>query len=229
MTTLKAARVSSKGRPYYPPRRIELICNEALREVGLMPDTPMPVRIERFVEKKFGLCVEYIDLPAGILGYTTFTSEGPTKMVVAKALVENSTQVSQRRTNTTLAHESGHCLLHAHLFTITNEPSSLFPEGDAGDPRLGKILCRDHTVGCDGKWWEFQANACIGSLLLPQHLVEQAIRQFLQPQGLLGIEVLPENLWGKAESALSEIFDVNPIAARFRLQQLLPLPGQQTL
>jgi hypothetical protein len=52
---------------------------------------------------------------------------------------------------------------------------------------------------------------------------------FLEVRGLLGIEVLPDGKRRTAELAVSQIFDVNPVAARIRLQQLYANPNQEIL
>jgi hypothetical protein len=227
MRSFRGSKGPFKERLFFPPQQIESICEDALRSVDLLPDRPSPVRIERFVEKKFGICPDYVELPDGVLGYTAFTPNGPSRMVVARTLSEANTRISDRRINTTLAHESGHCLLHAHLFALAEMPPGLFKD-DAVEPSLPKILCRDEaTATYGGKWWEFQANASIGPLLLPKQLVGLVIQPFLEARGLLGIEVLPDGARRPAELALSEIFDVNP--ARIRLEQLYPPSTQPNL
>ena len=229
MRTFQASRGPFRARPYFTSQQIESICEDALRSVDLMPDQPASVRIERFVEKRFKICPDYVDLPEGVLGYTAFTASGPSRMVVSRSLVDASSKTSERRINTTLAHESGHCLLHAYLFALAELPAGLFPR-DNIEPDVPKILCRDEAVDAyDGKWWEFQANASIGPLLLPEHLLADALIPFLEPQGLLGIPVLLDERRRSAEQAVSETFDVNPIAARIRLQQLYPSSRQGTL
>lgn len=229
---MRSSRASSgpfKERLFFPPQQIESICEDALRSMDLLPDTPSPVRIERFVEKRFGLCPDYSDLPDGVLGYTAFTQNGPSRMVVARTLSEANTRIAERRINTTLAHEAGHCLLHGHLFALAEMPPALFKD-DAVEPDIPKILCRDEAnPSYGGKWWEYQANASIGPLLLPRHLVFLATQPFLEARGLLGLEVLPDERRRPAELALSELFDVNPMAARIRLQQFYPSDTQQTL
>jgi hypothetical protein len=150
-------------------------------------------------------------------------------MVVAKALTDAATQVSERRINTTLAHESGHCLLHAHLFALAKQSEGLFPKDDFIEPDVPKILCRDETSTYDGKWWEYQANASIGPLLLPRHLVAEVVHPLLEPTGLLGIKLLGNERRRDAERIVSNTFDVNPIAARIRLEQLFPNLTQKTL
>ena len=54
-------------RPYYTADEIERICSDALRKVSLYPDSPKPIRIDRFIEKRFSITTEYKDLGPGVL------------------------------------------------------------------------------------------------------------------------------------------------------------------
>src|SRR3989441_11554119 len=60
----------------------------------------------------------YEDLDKGVLGFTQFGRTGVQAIVVARALDEDGTRPAERRIRTTLAHEAGHGLLHAHLFAL---------------------------------------------------------------------------------------------------------------
>ena len=183
-------------RPYYEDSDIESIALDELGKVGLLPATPQPIRVDRFIEKRYGIVPRYKDLPDGILGFTRFGPKGPVEVVVSRSLSEEGTRVAERRMNSTLAHEAGHILLHGHLFALERraETRSLF--GDDLDEKKQTILCRTDTVadppvgtgnpGYDGRWWEFQANKVIGILLLPRKLVCEALDPFLVSQGLLG-------------------------------------------
>ena len=217
------------GRLYLPASRIERLCEDALRSVGLFPDAPSPIRIERFIEKRFGFTPEYAALPVGVLGYTVFEFGSPISLVVDRGLAETDSAVAQRRISTTLAHEAGHCLFHSHFFGEAQAPELPFCE-PGSDSKTPKILCRDEPVGAyDGKWWEYQANAAIGALLLPKVLVFTAIQAFLESRGLLGLPGLEDRMRRVAETAVAELFDVNPIVARIRLAEMFPPDHQPTL
>lgn len=215
-------------RPYYSLQEIEDICTDALRTVGLYPETPQPVRIERFVEKRFGVHPEYLELPDGLLGYTKFGSKGVEQIVVSRRLMEQGSRVAERQANSTLAHEAGHGLLQAHLFALESDRlTSLF--GEEFDPQVPKILCRTPTLAkektrgrYDGKWWEFQANRAIGGLLLPRPLALQAIAALVTTAGRLGMQTLTPGNRATAVETLVECFEVNPAAARVRLEELFP-------
>jgi hypothetical protein len=174
--------IGSKGgpfseRPYFKLSEIEQICIEALNKVGLYPTAPEPIRIDRFIEKRFGIAPEYQELPDGVLGFTKFGSSGVEAIVIASVLDQGKAKVDERRLRSTLAHEGGHGLLHAYLFQLGEKPKSLFDDSE----KTPRILCRDvpdapqTARGYAGRWWEFQANKAIGGLLMPRRLVERAL------------------------------------------------------
>lgn len=211
-------------RPHYKLTEIDHICSSALRTVNLLPDDPEPIRIERFVEKYFKISPNYKPLPPGVLGYTAFDLTGVAEIVITTALDEEGGRVSERRVRTTLAHEAGHGLLHMYMFILNGTSRSHFKDGD----RRPEILCRDvqGTSGdshYDGRWWEFQANRAIGGLLMPRGLVVKAAAQFVERGVGFGLPVLREDQRKRAALELAEIFDVNPIVARIRLEAIFPL------
>lgn len=215
-------------RLYLPASQIERLCEDALRSVGLFPEAPSAIRIERFIEKKFGLTPEYSALPAGVLGYTVFEATRPVTIVVDRGLAESDSIVAQRRINTTLAHEAGHCLFHAQFFGRAQSSEELFLDGQ--EPEAPKILCRDEpSPSYQGKWWEYQANAAISPLLLPKDLVVTAVRPFVESRGLLALPALGDRMRRDAEVALAEIFEVNPVVARIRLAEMFPQDQHPTL
>jgi hypothetical protein len=211
-------------RPFYKDDEIEQICLDALRSTGFLPDGPQPIRIERFITKRFGITPEYESLPEGVLGYTEFGSKGVRSIYVERTLVEEGTAVAERRVNTTLAHEAGHGLLHAHLFALAAPSPKLF--GNDPDCSETKILCRDDTPGSgrsnryDGRWWEFQANKAMGALLLPKLLVEQCVGLFVVSRGTFGRETLDSARRSEAIQLVAETFDVNPVVAKIRIASM---------
>jgi hypothetical protein len=229
MKTFRAKSGPFAEQPFYEPAEIESICLDELQKLELYPSDPSPIRIDRFVEKRFGVAPTYEDLPSGLLGFTRFGAKGVEEIVVAKALDDEGTQPAERRLRTTLAHEGGHGLLHAHLFVFGTRPDSLFGDGLAKDSP--KILCRDEGVPVtDGtlrkkppyRWWEFQANLAMGSLLLPRPLVTKALEPLFNRRGMFKQPSLPSEKQEDAIRLLASIFDVNPIVARIRIEALYP-------
>src|SRR5271157_5588383 len=181
--------------PYFTPSQIDNVCCDELRGVCLLPSSPEPIRVDRFIEKRFKVSPHYEDLPDGVLGFTRFGKNGVKAVVISAALDAEGGKVAERRVRTTIAHEGGHGLLHAHLFALEEIPLYLFDE----DSRSGdQILCRDvhgndkKVHRYDGRWWEVQANRAMSGLLCPRPLVQESMKQFLSPVGLLGVEVLAE-------------------------------------
>src|SRR6266480_5985779 len=189
MKTFRTQSGPFSERPHFEPREIDQICADELRKTGCLPDTPGPVRIDRFIEKRFGVVPQYAELLPGVLGYTKFGRSGVEAIVLSAALDAEEGKIPERRIRTTLAHEAGHGLLHAYLFVLEDQGLSLF---DTDSRDKGKILCRDvqdegqRRPGYDGCWWEFQANRAIGGLLMPRKLVEAALASYLVPSGSLG-------------------------------------------
>ena len=228
-------------RPYYEDSDIESIAIDELSKVHLLPATPQPIRVDRFIEKRYGIVPQYEDVPDGILGFTRFGPKGPVEIVVSRSLSEEGTRVAERRMNSTLAHEAGHILLHGHLFALERRAGARSLFGDDLDEKKQTILCRPGTVadssegtgnqGYDGRWWEFQANKVIGVLLLPRKLVQEALDPILVTQGLLGIRALDDARREEAAHRLADAFDVNPVVARIRIRELFPTTanGQLTL
>lgn len=215
-------------RVFYGHDEMEDICLQALVSVELLPENPAPVRIDRFIKKKFEVDAEYLDLPDGTLGFTKFGPSGVERIVVAKTLDLDGSITASRRVNTTLAHEAGHGLFHSHLF---NFQPRLF-EADA-DER--KVLCRDElrqmltgSMKYDGEWWEYQANFAIGALLLPRELVKKCVESHVSGSDSYRFYIDDKNL-RDATALVAETFDVNPAVARIRLKEIFPSSDQIVL
>lgn len=225
MKNFRATRGPFRERPYYSTQEVERICEDALRGVDLYPLSPQPIRIDRFIEKHFKVVPTYEDLGNGLLGLTRFGSKGVQAVIVARALDEEGGVTADRRIRTTLAHEAGHGLLHAHLFVLGRDEKTLF--GDFTDPNTPKVLCRDEADP-SGKntraysWWEYQANLGIGALLLPRSLVQAALDPILTESGILQIKTLDASSHETAAKLLADTFDINPVVARIRLKELYP-------
>jgi hypothetical protein len=200
---------------------IDEICLEALKKQSLLASTPTPVRIERFVEKQFRTALRYEDLGPDNLCCTIFNSSGAVEAIlVSRSLEEQNTTPARRRVRSTVAHEAGHGLLHGSLFIGDN-----FPDREKNQRR---ILCRSEDILVEtqssyrGRWWEFQANQAIGSLLLPRPLMNAFLDQSgikLDSSGRCSLT--PSQRESLAKKA-AVTFDVNPIVVRIRLDSLFP-------
>ena len=228
-------------RPFFEKDEIDTIASDELRMVGLLPEEPAPIRIERFIEKSFGIVPTYQDLPSDLLGFTRFTVNGCEEIVVSKALSEEGSDVAERRLNSTLAHEAGHALLHSQLFADLHRSTPTKRITDDVKINRKTILCRKVTEGVsdspgnrsnyDGQWWEYQANLMIGTLLIPRPLLRRALVPVLSPVGMLGFEAMDPGNRDLATSIAASVFEVNPVVARIRVDEVFPpnSEGQLTL
>ena len=195
---------------------IDDICLEALKRQSLLPSKPAPIRIERFVEKEFKTALRYEDLGPDNLGCAIFNSSGAVEaIVVSRSLEEQNTIPARRRVRSTVAHEAGHGLLHGSLFIYDNSP-------DLGESQP-RILCRTEDILVEtqrsyrGRWWEFQANQAIGSLLLPRPVVNAFMDQSGIKLDASGSRILTPSQRESLTKKAAVTFDVNPIVVRIRL------------
>jgi hypothetical protein len=233
MKTLRTSTGPFAERPYYPDADIERICTDALAEIGYLPKEPGPVRIDRFVEKRFNTRIIYESLPVNVLGFTEFGPNGVVAVHIAEPPAHQRTRAAERRMNATIAHEGGHGLMHAHLFALALDRGKLFEnDPDVTDTR---VLCRDGDRATpaprqrryDGRWWEVQANRAIGALLLPKSLFVSFMESFLEPQGSLDLPTLTVARRAEAIQAVADLFDVNQAVAKLRIASIFPEQGGQ--
>jgi hypothetical protein len=214
-----------RERPYFTDAEIENICAEALISVNLYPQNPEPIRIERFIERRFNVTPKYEPIEDGVLGLTVFGRDGVKDIIVSSKIDEENSVVGERRIRSTLAYEGGHGLFHTHLFALASS-KPLF--GDHTDPHKPKVLCRDENDSAlgnsyKGQWWEFQANKAIGALLMPKSLVELAVDEFMITSGMMGFKQFDNSKELRATQLLTETFAVNAPVARIRLRELFPI------
>lgn len=221
-------------QPFFEPKEIDQTCVIELRKVGLLPDQPEPIRIDQFIEKRFKIVPDYDSLPEGVMGYTEFDRNGVARIVISRELAEDDSPVAQRRVRTTLAHEAGHGLLHAFLFGLSAPNAKLFgAENCAGHQVLCREIAHNEPAPRHKKsaWSEFQANRAIGGLLLPTRLVSKALEPFMVSAGSFGGATLDPSRRIAAQQRLSEVFDVNGIVAKIRIDEMMgqEMGGQQLL
>jgi hypothetical protein len=230
MKTISTRNGRFPERPHFENSEIDRICVSELKKVGLYPNSPEPIRIDRFIEKRFGVTPEYKSVPDGVLGYTAFNSNGVAEIVISAALDDGSNVIAERRVRTTMAHEAGHGLLHAHLFVLGAKPANMF---DADSYYDNRILCRgvagegQKSRGYDGRWWEYQANRAIGGLLCPCRLTQEVLKPYLIPCGELGLANIDPQSREAAVRALADVFNVNPVVVRIRIDDLYPAENGQ--
>lgn len=217
-------------RPVYEIKEIDSMCLQALRESGFLPSAPAPIDIESFVSRHFSAPVIYRNLGEGILGCTRFDRRGRVVEVIIGDTEEES-DAYERRIRSTIAHEAGHGLMHAFLF-LDDANHSQFFDGNV-DRKECRILCRTNDIKparqrYNGKWWEWQANRAIGAFLLPLPLVRLSLADMVSKGEVTGVESLPADKHALATARLAETFEVNPIVAKIRIEELFPQKSQLT-
>ena len=220
----------SAGSPFrtvifLKPHEVDKMCLEALRAAKLLPDEPSPIDIEGFIENYLKARLDFgTDLGSDVLGFTFFSDKGKPEIVGISPKLDERTQISDRRIRATLAHEAGHAMIHPILFMTEGGQMEL--NGNNVDLVQRRILCRKADInpkpGWDGRWWELQANYCIGGFLLPKQLVAKCVDQLMTSTGLLGGQFLENAAREDAVQLVAEKFEVNPIVAKIRLTTLFP-------
>lgn len=166
----------SKGpflrRPWFADREFETITAAALRAHDLMPAVPSAVNIELFTELQFGFPYRFEKMPKGVLGVMTFQESGPSEILINKTLDRPKHVQANRCCRSTLAHECGHGLLHAPLFSeLWRDYRRCQKRGRAFTNRFEERMENLEAGSDDLKWWEHQANRVMGALLVPRELL----------------------------------------------------------
>jgi hypothetical protein len=212
-------------RLYLHENRIEDVCRTALSAVDLMPTSPGPIRIDRFIFLRFGIEEEFKSLPEHIMGCAKFTRQGLKRIIINRQLAEEESMVSRVRVRSTLAHEAGHGLFHTDLFVEklnVESAGQLFGEETGIFESVDKdgFLCRAEG-GMQSvpkfEWWEYQANLAMAALLLPKNLLIEAARAEL-PRVLSGPGSFEDRV-AAAERQLSSLFFVSHRMISIRLGQ----------
>lgn len=210
---------------------IDQMCVDELEKAKALPATPGPTNIESFIGKHFCKDYRYEDLPEGVLGVTAFEPNGGIKFVGVSSKLDDESPSAEHRIRSTWAHEAGHCMLHPILFMRdpSNRAQVFWEQGSANITSDRRFLCRDQdfklqsaNCGYDGRWWEWQANRCIGGFLLPKFLVIRSLEKLLRPSRVTNIPELPEENRSRAESLVSQVFNVSMAASKIRLAEFFP-------
>lgn len=218
---------------FIPEKRIERACAEALESVKLMPTEAEPIRIDRFIEKFFGIDIDYDDLEErfeeGVMGACRFDRDGNVSAIlVDRTLGEDDTQLGVRRERSTLAHEAGHGIFHGELFAEKLQADEEIARNGFEDTvcRRGVFAegfaCRGLGDAGDGRtrkeWWEIQANMAMAALLLPRNLVDPLLRDIVKPIKMaFGTTYTPD--LDDACGGIADAFNVSVTMARYRIEK----------
>lgn len=216
----------------------EAMMDELRHKSGQESSSPRRgIDVDRVLLKGLGIEADYVDLPAGLMGRTRFFEDGRVVIEVSRSLADEAAVdgVQRRRLRSTLGHECGHVACHACLFARDTETLSLFSDAESAQNNNPPFLCRAESVGrleYKGEWWEYQANRCMVSLLLPRELVSNVARRQLANLGFESGDDCVERGGGQElVRSIADDFDVSHTAVLYRLQELgfIPMEAQGQL
>lgn len=163
---------------FIPDKRIARVALEQLAACRLLPESPGPVDVEKFCDRKWGRPEDYGALDEDVMGRASFTYQGFERIEINDGLVADTSLTGVRRVRSTLAHEIGHAVLHEDLFVerLLFERNQGLLFGDAERNAPVAIVCRNSDIfGKPRKsdWWEIQANKFMAAVLMPKPLLLQ--------------------------------------------------------
>lgn len=207
---------------------IEELANGILLDFyGTQPARLRPVDIDRLASDYLGLTVRYEDLSQDghILGVTSYArcklklahtqiDLRPSTVLLDRSLMPNNksscSQIGRRRF--TLAHECAHQILYRYESAISQEEI-------CRPYACRQIFSLRELKSCED-WNEWQANALGASLLLPEHLLKQAMFFFTSSGKLTHFGgAFPPEEYKKLDS-ISRFLGVSHTALLIRLKQL---------
>ena len=157
---------------------------------------PTPFDIERFfeceLERLTGVLPDYRPLPIGIFGYT---DSDEMESVISSELMDDAYQL--KFTRSTMAHETGHALLHVEEFRL----KKAILRSIHNKQHVSLRMYRESAIRLY-KNPEWQAWRFAGCLLMPASMVKTVLGD------------------GCSVRAIAEIFEVNPAFVRTRLRGL---------
>lgn len=142
-------------RDFYPDAQKELI------------QLDVEEMFEQYIPKRLGITTEYEELSFNIHGYTE-----PSKLrsVVALNLVESDDRATIRFGRSTIGHEIGHSVLHAHQFKRKRAELKFLHDKSHENPILFRQEDLKPFENPEWQAWEF-----CKALFLPAHLIQDAI------------------------------------------------------
>lgn len=178
--------------PYVTDQEIERRMEDRLHRARMMPTRAEPVlNLEAFVEHNDGLDAsldEFAPLPAEVMGVVTFLPGERDRMEINRDLSElgETDATARARCRSTIAHESGHIVLHRDLLMPCPDQMSLFSQAEEPVGYTQTCLKQDFglrsSASREEDYLEIQANKGMAALLLPRQvfypMAEEALRSW---------------------------------------------------
>jgi Zn-dependent peptidase ImmA (M78 family) len=239
MTNQRSSKTKDTGpflrNKFIPDKRIARIALEQLAACRLLPDSPGPVAVEKFCDRKWRAPEDYRSLEADVMGFTAFTYRGFDKIVINAHIEADRSQTGTRRVRSTLAHEIGHAILHEDLYVeklvFERDQGELFGEMNRRSPSA--IVCRNTDIfGTPNRsqWWEVQANKFMAAALLPEPLFVQVVSSPLA--GYDDKKATPKDRVTRLYRTIdtvSDTFNVSRDMARIAVENFISKPREAAL
>ena len=236
MTNQRSNQTNNNGpflrQEFIPGRQIARIALEQLTTCRLLPDSPGPIAVEKFCDRKWGVPEDYEAMETEVMGFTSFTHKGFDQIVINTALGEDRSATGRRRMRSTLAHEIGHGILHENLYAeklaFERAQGELFAEMN---PRAqSAIVCRNTDIFGEpnkSRWWEIQANKFMAAMLLPELLFLQVVVPALSDYH--DANASPKEGVLRCIATVSDTFNVSQQMARIAVENHLSKPKEEAL
>lgn len=230
MRRFRDSSVPAGAREWFTDAEFESTMDDLRAQSGDAVFAPgRGVDVDLVLLRTYNVSPDFVPLPAGVLGRTTFYPDGRLHVEVCRKLAQDAEHslVGRRRLRSTLAHECGHIAFHRHQFLVVAEQQPLFAAAPASTPH---VLCRadaidDRVRKRDGR--EYQANRGMASLLLPTRLLRTHLEEVLKTHDY---ETLRDAVAeGKGQVVLRDgcdVFDVSLEMMLYRVQELRLLPRE---
>ncbi len=216
---------------YLSYRDIDKIAGAVLRRFGHTGKDLEPTDVRRLAAESLGFGVEYATLSddGSVLGLTAFAPTScmiwhdgkPRLLNIPAGLILVDESLCHRdcagRERFTIAHECGHQILHGTDFARTFQaPVSI----DAAESFVAR-----RTLVTTNDWLEWQANTLAAALLMPQHQMPQAVREFAGKERIVAEHGCITYSESRSINEIAEFYSVSFSALTIRLKQLGLLIG----
>ena len=153
---------------------------------------------ETYIPRRFSITTGYQELATGIHG---FTNPSRLESAVSVTLVDAADRATMRFGRSTIGHEAGHCILHAHQFKQRNELDSFLHDGSHAPEQ--RLFRREELKAYENPEW--QAWEFCKAIFLPRQVLAIAVEG------------------GATVRTISETVNLNPAFVEVRLRNLCML------
>ena len=219
-------------RTFFSRPEIEKMADDELRVAGCRPQQPEPIALEKYLRRRHdGLEPTIADLAPGLMGSADLTNPRQPVITIATEVFNGP----EPRYRSTLAHETGHLVMHASLFldqeflrALELRRRGLHRAFECSGTDINEAPRQPVNKADPLFHLEYQANLFMVAMLLPKPLVRTCVASWTQTTSLRGggrETVLPDIHRREAIHLVAETFTVSRTMATFRLEELYGTPA----